>query len=109
MFNKISKFAIGALMLTLLFTTATFAKTKKQTKTPGINTHQTNQQKRIARGIKNGSINTSEASQLEQQQMQVRNEKKAAKADGVVTKQERATIHNQEKQNKKQIYNAKHN
>src|SRR5579883_3685712 len=66
--------------------------TNNNTRTPRINKRQRNQQRRIAEGIENGSLTPREAARLERQEAAIQAEKRADKADGVVTKQERRQL-----------------
>jgi hypothetical protein len=61
-------------------------------KTPVINKRQNRQKRRIREGVHSGDLTKDEAKQLRTEQKTVTTEKKAAKADGVVTKQEREKI-----------------
>lgn len=68
-----------------------------QTETKKVNKRQTNQTTRIAEGVNSGELTKRETRKLARQQKDIQKTKKKAKADGVVTKKERATI--QAKQN----------
>lgn len=76
---------------------------------PRITSHQQHQQERIAQGMKKGKLTPEEAIQLEKEEQQIHQNKKAAKADGTITKQERTTIRQEEHQTNRDIYHAKHN
>jgi len=82
------KMMISATML-LFLAAATWA----QNATPGVANRQVNQQQRIKEGVKSGELTRREAVRLERQQACVQHQKKAAKADGVVTRKERRQIH----------------
>jgi uncharacterized membrane protein YebE (DUF533 family) len=79
-----------------------------QTATPKIRKKQETQQKRIENGVKTGKLTPEEAAKLEQKQAKIQLDKKAAKADGVVTKEERKNIHHQQKKANHQIAKQKH-
>src|SRR5947207_2056978 len=61
-------------------------------KTPVINHRQHRQRKRIRQGVHSGELTKGEAHTLRNEQRGVRAEKKAAKADSVVTREERHKI-----------------
>mgnify|MGYP003460283555 FL=1 len=50
------------------------------------------QQKRIAHGVRNGELTRHETKQLTRQQRKIRQEKREARADGIVTPGERREI-----------------
>ncbi|MEW6197005.1 MAG: hypothetical protein AB1521_17800 [Bacteroidota bacterium] len=80
-----------------------------QTRTPGINKTQRNQQVKIHQGIKSGELTRPEVWQLERQQARIQCEKRIAKADGVVTNGERVRIHKHQAFASRNIYCKKHN
>ncbi len=63
-----------------------------------VNRRQANQQKRIANGIKNGTLTSKQASRLEKRETAVQNREKAdmAKHNGHLTKAEQAGINRQQ-------------
>jgi uncharacterized membrane protein YebE (DUF533 family) len=77
--------------------------------TPVINQRQENQQGRIAQGVASGQLTGKETARLEQGQARVDNMKANAKADGKVTKGERAEIRHAQNVQSQKIYNKKHN
>jgi hypothetical protein len=76
--------------------------------TPGIDTRQANQEKRIDQGIASGELNKREARRLERQQSAINRAEDKAKADGTVTKAERARLHKAQNQTSKNIHHQKH-
>ena len=66
--------------------------------TPGTTKRQVKQTLRIAEGKSSGELTRRETKNLKRQQRHIRRTKRAAKADGIVTKREKAAI--QHKQNK---------
>lgn len=76
--------------------------------TPGIDQRQANQERRIDQGITSGQLNVREANRLDQQQNKVDKMENKAKADGVVTKKERAKLHNAQDRASKNIARQKH-
>ena len=87
------------------FTVASHA----QKATPKVSKRQVNQQKRIGHGVKNGELTRGEAVKLQKQQGRIRQSKKNAKADGVVTKKERVGIHARQNAASKNIAYKKNN
>jgi hypothetical protein len=70
---------------------------------------QVKQHKRINQGVKSGELTKREATNLKLQQCDIRRTKRQAKADGVVTRKEKARIvHKQNKANRN-IHRKKHN
>ena len=80
-----------------------------QTGTPGVKKRQKNQQKRIFKGVKNGTVTGKEFKKLQKQQIRTQKAKKRAKSDGKVTKKERVRLHKRQNKNSKSIFRAKHN
>ena len=80
-----------------------------QTGTPGVKKRQKNQQKRIFKGVQNGSITGKEYRKLQKQQIKTQKAKRKAKSDGVVTKKERLRLHKRQNKNSRSIFRAKHN
>ena len=79
-----------------------------QAKTPGIDQRQANQERRIDQGVASGSLTQREANRLERGQQHVDNMENRAKADGVVTRQERARINQAQNVQSERIYAQKH-
>lgn len=94
----------GLLVAFVTIASASFA----QTKTPVIKERQENQQKRIAEGVKSGELTAKETEHLEGREAKIQADKKAAKADGVVTRQERAKLRREENRTSRAIYRQKH-
>jgi len=79
-----------------------------QTRTPKINQAQRNQQHRIRQGVNSGALTPREAGHLEAREARIQQNKLQAKSDGVVTHQERAQLHRQQKRTSAAIYAQKH-
>ena len=79
-----------------------------QTATPGINARQRNEQARIRQGVRSGELTRAEAARLRAREADIRQDKRAAKADGVVTRDERHEIRKDENQASRAIYRQKH-
>jgi len=76
--------------------------------TPNIDQRQANQERRIQQGMQSGALTTNEAARLEKGQAHVQTMENKAKADGVVTKQERAKLQHAEDKQSQKIYHQKH-
>jgi len=94
--------AVAALMLGM--TGMAFA----QADTPVVDQRQANQEKRIDQGIASGQLNEHEANRLNKQQGHINRMEDRAKADGTVTKGERARIDNAQDRASRHIAREKH-
>ena len=74
-----------------------------------VRARQANQQGRIREGVRDGELTRREAARLEGEQIRIQQEKKAAKADGVVTPAERAVIRHDQNKASRDIHRAKNN
>lgn len=95
------------LFVTVLMVGASYI-VNAQTATSGINQNQAEQKHRIHQGVKSGELTPAEASRLKAQQKRIQQDKKEAKADGVVTKQERKEIKHKQHRASKNIHHQKH-
>ena len=86
-----------------------FALTTQAQTTPRVAKTQVKQQKRIKHGVKNGELTRAEAVRLQKQQANIQRTKKRAKADGVVTRKERAVIKAKQTKASGNIYRKKNN
>jgi hypothetical protein len=75
---------------------------------PGVNARQHNQRDRIAQGVRSGELTKSETKGLLQEQRSIRQEERAYKSDGVLTRDERRDLHQDLTQASRNIYNEKH-
>ena len=75
--------------------------------TPKVRKHQVKQTVRIAEGVGSGELTRRETKQLLRQQKHIQKEKRIAKADGVVTRRERAHIRHDQKVGNRSIYRQK--
>lgn len=82
--------------------------TQAQTATPGITKTQIDQQQRIKQGLKSGSLTKAEVKKLEKQQVQIQKMKIRSKADGVVTRKEKARINAAQTNASARIFKQKH-
>ena len=76
--------------------------------TPGINARQRNERARIRQGVATGELTRPEAARLKGREADIRQDKRAARADGVVTRDERHDIRKDESQASHAIYRQKH-
>jgi hypothetical protein len=76
-----------------------------------VNARQTNQQKRIANGVKRGSLSPKETAHLERREatVQKREQHDMAKHNGHLTKAEQVRLNRQQNRISKSIYKDKHN
>jgi hypothetical protein len=98
--------------LCLLFGLTVFAETVQTT--PGIRTsvtkaRQKRQATRIRRGVVSGALTKGEAASIMKDEKAIRQEKRAARADGTVTGAERRELRQDQNQASRQIYQKKHN
>lgn len=108
---------IYAGILTVLSFTAVgaFAQTAPATGAPvtgkTIQERKNNQQKRIAQGVKSGSLTPHETANLEKKEARINKEERKDRAanGGKLTTGEKAKINRQQNKVSKQIYNKKHN
>jgi uncharacterized membrane protein YebE (DUF533 family) len=67
------------------------------------------QRARIKQGVRSGELTRAEAINLARDQKEIRQDVKEARADGVVTKEERKEIKQEQRQASRKIYRKKHN
>lgn len=79
-----------------------------QANSPRVDQRQANQEQRIDQGVASGSLTQREANRLERGQQHVDNMENRAKADGVVTRGERARLHQAQDAQSARIYRQKH-
>ena len=79
-----------------------------QTATPRADVRQSNQAQRIEQGVASGQLNAREAARMEAGQARVEAIEDNAKADGVVTKKERARLKHAQNVESKRIHRQKH-
>lgn len=74
-----------------------------------IDHRQQNQQKRIHQGVRNRSLTPKETARLERQQLRTERMKRRFRADGKITRRERARVHHRLHHASRHICRAKHN
>ena len=67
------------------------------------------QHTRIKHGVKNGELTKAETRNLVKVQREIRQDVKSAKSDGVVTREEKKDIRQDQRQASRKIYRKKHN
>ena len=82
---------------------------KKQYTQKPLTQKQSIQKQKIKQGAKSGELTKKEATKLRAEQKQIAKAKHAAKADGIVTKKEKAVINQKQKAANKNIAHKKHN
>lgn len=76
--------------------------------TPVLNDRQANQKARIVQGAKSGELTKKETARMVRGQAQLQRMENRAKADGVVTKKEKAKLHHKANKESAKIYRNKH-
>jgi hypothetical protein len=123
MINKFSNSLLFLAIAGLIFTASAIAQTTSTSGAgpgavdPGhprvnqVNGREANQQKRIANGVKNGSLNAKQTSRIENREASVQNREKKDMAahNGHLTKAEQNGINRQQNRVSKTIYKDKHN
>jgi hypothetical protein len=91
----------------LLLATGSFAADEKEGK---IQQRKENQQKRIAEGVKNGSLTPAETARIEHQESKLNKEVRRDRKqnDGKLTPQEKAKVNRQQNKLSKEIAKQKH-
>ena len=79
-----------------------------QANTPRVDQRQANQEQRSDQGVASGSLTQREANRLDRGQQHVDNMENRAKSDGVVTRGERARLHQAQEVQSRRIYAQKH-
>ncbi len=92
----------------LLFVATFLASQTNAQPVSGIKKEQCEQQARIEQGVRSGELTRKEAIRLEAQQALINHHKHLAKADGVVTPQERAFIRHEQRRADRNIAVQKH-
>ena len=76
--------------------------------TPKLDNRQDKQKARIAQGVKSGELTKKETARMVNGQIQLQKMENKAKADGVVTKKERARLQHKANKESAKIYHNKH-
>ncbi len=91
-----------------LLVVAGLATAQAQTRTPVVNAREQNQRARIRQGVATGELNRREAARMRGREAGLTAEKRAARADGVVTPGERRDLRQTENRDSRAIYRQKH-
>lgn len=78
------------------------------TRDPGVNHRQHHQQSRIQQGVHSGELTRGEARRLQAEQRHIRHEERAYRADGHLTRAERADLHRDQNRASRDIYRQRH-
>jgi len=107
---KITHLLLAASLVALPATSA-FAQRSTYKQRHSIAARKTDQQGRIAQGVKSGQLTPHETAHLEHQEAGINKEERGMKAEdnGHLTSQDRHTLAAQQNQESKRIYNDKHN
>lgn len=79
-----------------------------QTATPRVTEKQANQHARIREGVESGALTKQESRHLRARQARIRQDKRVARMDGVVTPQERKQLRKEQRRASRAIYHQKH-
>lgn len=93
----------GLLLTTLVISSVASAQT-----TPRVRKRQVNQQERIGQGTRSGELTRPETRRLEARETKIQHDKREAKSDGVVTKNERKHLRHEQNRTSRAIYRQKH-
>lgn len=80
-----------------------------QTATPRVDRREARQHARIQQGVRSGELTPGEAAKLRAGQAHVERMENRAKADGVVTPQERRQLNRAQNRQSRRIHRLKHN
>lgn len=81
----------------------------QSTNDPGIQAREQKQQQRIQQGVQSGQLTSKEANKLEAQQNRIKATEDRMKADGNLTRAERAKLTRMQNRASRNIYRKKHN
>lgn len=108
--TQVSSFPYFTPMKKLLFCAALLAChcLAASAQTPALNATQRNERARIRQGVRSGELTRTEAARLRGREAGITAEKRAARADGIVTAGERRDIRRTENRASRAIYRQKH-
>lgn len=106
--KKLTALSLSALMISGTFLCFT---QQAQAWRHGVVNRQNRQQRRISKGIENGSLTGREASHLDRQQVRLNKQETNMRAgdDGHLTRQDRNTLEHEQNRDSRDIYYDKHN
>ena len=97
-------FSLAATLLAV----ASLTTAQAQTHTPVVNYRQNHQRARINQGVASGQLTQREAARMRGRELGLTAQRRAARADGVVTAQERQDLRQTENRDSRAIYRQKH-
>ena len=77
-------------------------------RTPVLDQREANQASRIRQGVRSGELTRPETRRLLNGQVELRRDERRARADGEVTRRERAALQHEANQQSRRIYRQKH-
>lgn len=92
----------------VLLVVASLATAQAQTRTPVVNAREHHQRARIRQGVASGELNRREAARLRGREAGLTAQRRADRADGVVTSAERRDLRRTENRDSRAIYRQKH-
>lgn len=96
-------------LLVAAFAAVSFTASSADAHTPRVDRREANQSQRIRQGVRSGELTRSETRQLVRGQRHVHRLERRAKADGKVTRSERARMHRAQCVQSRHIARSKHN
>ncbi len=106
--EAMSKRIIIGILLFIIGATSSQKISAQGERTPGIRHQQFKEQRRIRGGVASGELTRKEVVRLEMQQAKIKHDNRCAKADGVVTPQERAILRSEQERASRNIFVEKH-
>ncbi|HEY9718782.1 MAG TPA: hypothetical protein V6C69_15025 [Trichormus sp.] len=106
--TKLTALSLSALMISGTFLCFT---QQAQAWRHGVGNRQGRQQRRISKGVENGSLTGRESSRLEKQQVRLNKQETNMRAqdNGHLTQQDRSQLEQEQNRDSKRIYYDKHN
>ena len=98
---------IGIGAMTLVFAVAV-GSAQADTRDPGVNGRQADQQGRIDQGVHSGQLTGQETRRLEREERHIAREERRFKSDGNLTGRERAKLQHDLNKSSRDIYRDKH-
>lgn len=106
--NRTLKNGLASAILAGAMLLPTAAIASPNTSLPQLERREARQQRRIYRGIRNGSLNRREARHLERREAKLNRDEARARADGRVTWRERRRLNRELNRDSRRIYRQKH-
>lgn len=98
-----------AVLIILLLLGVSSGVATSQTRTPGIDQRERNQQARIREGVRTGQLTRGETRRLAAEQRRIKAHEAMTKADGRVTSAERRHLKRELRRSNRHIHHLKHN